>query len=61
MGRNVGIFPLINLFGSLDMALLDWIWLVKLVMEILRLISQLPDEELKAMCRLRIMDESEVT
>ena len=35
------------------MALADWLWLVKLIMEILKLISQLPEDELKAIAQLR--------
>lgn len=35
------------------MALLDWLWLVRLVIEILKLISQLPAEELTAIANLR--------
>lgn len=35
------------------MALKDWLWLVRLVMEILKLIAQLPQEELEAIARLR--------
>lgn len=35
------------------MALTDWLWLVRLIMEILKLISQLPAEELQAIAQLR--------
>lgn len=35
------------------MALADWLWLVRLIMEILKLIAQLPQEELAAMANLR--------
>lgn len=35
------------------MALVDWLWLVRLIMEILKLISQLPQEELDAIANLR--------
>ena len=35
------------------MALLDWLWLVKLIMQILKLIAELPEEELRAMANLR--------
>lgn len=39
------------------MALTDWLWLVRLVIEILKLISQLPDEELQAIARIREISE----
>ena len=39
------------------MALQDWIWLVRLVIEILLLISKLPEEELQAIAKLRQVDE----
>lgn len=35
------------------MALTDWLWLVRLVMEILKLISQLPAEDLQTIANLR--------
>jgi len=35
------------------MALSDWLWLVRLIMEILKLIAQLPQEELEAIASLR--------
>ncbi len=35
------------------MALIDWLWLVRLIIEILKLIAQLPDEELRAIAALR--------
>ncbi len=35
------------------MALSDWLWLVRLIIEILKLIAQLPQEELDAIARLR--------
>ena len=35
------------------MALADWLWLVRLIMEILKLIAQLPQEELAAIANLR--------
>ncbi len=35
------------------MALLDWLWLVRLIIEILKLISQLPDDELRMIANLR--------
>lgn len=39
------------------MALQDWLWLVRLVIEILLLISKLPEEELRAIAHLRQIDE----
>ena len=39
------------------MALQDWLWLVRLVIEILSLISKLPEEDLKAIAKLRQVDE----
>lgn len=35
------------------MALLDWLWLIRLVIEILKLISQLPEDELRMISSLR--------
>lgn len=35
------------------MALGDWLWLIRLIMEILKLIAQLPEDELKAIATLR--------
>ena len=35
------------------MALSDWLWLVRLIMEILKLIAQLPQDELEAIASLR--------
>lgn len=35
------------------MALADWLWLVRLIMEILKLIANLPAEELRAIAQLR--------
>jgi len=35
------------------MALADWLWLVRLIMEILKLIAQLPQDELDAIASLR--------
>lgn len=35
------------------MALLDWLWLIRLIIEILKLVSQLPQEELEAIAQLR--------
>lgn len=35
------------------MALRDWLWLVRLVMEILKLIAALPADDLKAIAKLR--------
>jgi len=35
------------------MALLDWLWLVRLIIEILKLIAQLPQEELVMIANLR--------
>lgn len=35
------------------MALIDWLWLVKLIIEILKLIAALPAEELAAIASLR--------
>lgn len=38
------------------MALADWLWLVRLVMEILKLIANLSDEDRAAMAKLRTSD-----
>lgn len=35
------------------MALTDWLWLIKLIMEILKLIAQLPEDELRMIANLR--------
>lgn len=35
------------------MALIDWLWLVKLIIEILKLVAQLPADELAAIANLR--------
>lgn len=35
------------------MALIDWLWLVRLIMEILKLIAQLPEDELRMIANLR--------
>lgn len=35
------------------MALIDWLWLVKLIIEILKLVAQLPEDELAAIAKLR--------
>lgn len=35
------------------MALIDWLWLVRLIIEILKLLAQLPEDELRAMANLR--------
>lgn len=35
------------------MAFIDWLWLIKLIMEILKLIAALPQEELDAIANLR--------
>lgn len=35
------------------MALLDWLWLIRLIIEILKLIAQLPEDELRAIASLR--------
>jgi len=43
------------------MALIDYLWLIRLVIEILKLVADLPDEELAAIARLRLKGESEVT
>jgi len=39
---------------------MDWLWLVRLIMEILKLIAQLPEEELAAIASLRTSDVLEV-
>ena len=41
------------------MALLDYIWLIKLIMEILKLIAQMAPEERSAMAQLRKDTEAE--
>lgn len=41
------------------MALRDWLWLVRLIMEILKLIADLPAEELQAIAKLRDVIEVE--
>lgn len=35
------------------MALIDWLWFIRLVIEILKLISQLPEDELRMIAGLR--------
>lgn len=35
------------------MAFADWLWLVRLIIEILKLLAQLPEDELRAMANLR--------
>lgn len=35
------------------MALTDWLWLIRLIMEILKLIAQLPEDELRMIANLR--------
>lgn len=42
------------------MALADWLWLIKLIMEILKLIAALPDDELRAIAHLREITEDSV-
>lgn len=39
------------------MAIKDWLWLVRLIIEILGLIAKLPEEDLKAIANLRQVDE----
>lgn len=39
------------------MALQDWIWLVRLVIEILRVVSEMSQDDLKAIAKLRQIDE----
>lgn len=39
------------------MAFIDWLWLVKLIMEILKLIAALPQDELDAIAKLRTVLE----
>ena len=39
------------------MALRDWLWLVRLIVEILGLIAKLPEEDLKLIAKLRQLDE----
>jgi len=43
------------------MALMDYLWLIRLIIEILRLVADLPEEDLRSIARLRSIDESEVT
>ncbi len=38
---------------GLIIALLDWLWLIRLIIEILKLISQLPEDELRMIANLR--------
>ena len=44
----------------LTMAIQDWLWLVRLVIEILGLIAKLPEDDLKAIAKLRQIDEKVV-
>ena len=39
------------------MAFKDWIWLIKLIVEILKAIAELSDDEIKAIAKLRQIDE----
>ena len=39
------------------MAIQAWLWLVRLIIEILRLVANLPEEDLKAIANLRQIDE----
>lgn len=43
------------------MAIADWLWLVRLVFEILRLVADLPEDEIKAIAKLRQVDENAST
>ena len=43
------------------MALLDYLWLVRLIIEILKVIADLAPEEREAMSRLRKASDQEVT
>jgi len=43
------------------MALLDYIWLIRLIMEILRVIADMAPEERALMAKLRLSQESETT
>lgn len=44
--------------GSPDMALLDYIWLIRLIMEILKVIADMTEEERSAMAQLRLQTET---
>ena len=39
------------------MGLQDWLWLIKLIIEILKVIAQLPADELRAIANLRQITE----
>jgi len=41
------------------MALNDWLWLIRLIIEILRIVSQMSQEDLQAISKLRQIDEKE--
>jgi len=43
------------------MALLDYIWLIRLIMEILKVIADMTEDERQAMARLRLTTETETT
>jgi len=43
------------------MALLDYIWLIRLIMEILRVIADMAPEERALMSKLRLSQEDETT
>jgi len=43
------------------MALLDYLWLVRLIIEILKVIADMTDDEREAMAKLRTKSESELT
>lgn len=43
------------------MALIDYIWLIRLIMEILKLIADMAPEERKAMAKLRMEMEGKTT
>jgi len=47
--------------GNIDMALMDYLWLIRLIIEILRLVADLPEEDLRSIAKLRSIAESEVT
>jgi len=39
------------------MALVDWIWLIRIVIEVLRAVSEMSDDDLERISKLRLMDE----
>lgn len=42
------------------MALMDYLWLVRLIIEILKVIADMTEDERQAMSRLRIQSEKEL-